>query len=644
MSSTRRGLIWQMVLPIPIVTVIGLAVVWFTLPDMIADDAREASVNSAVQTANQFKTVRGYYTKNVISKVVKSGTLKPSFNHKTEPDGVPLPATFIHDMSALLKAQDTSVSLFSGFPFPVRGARELDPFQREAWAFLAANPDEVFVRQEKRDGHSVVRVAIADKMTAQGCVNCHNSHPASPKTDWKLGDVRGVLEVSNVIDGALAAGNSLSNFIMMGGVAAALILVLISFFVARKVSQPIGGMTRAMSQLAEGDTEVEIPSLGRRDEIGAMAETLKVFKEGITEKERLQAERLANEEQARADENRRNKERQSMIAEKERLLAEQMANEEQARAEQDRRTKEKGLAEVRQAEERQTLEQKGQEERRQAMLDLASEFEHEVGGVIGAVATAAKEMQSSARTLSANAEATSSQTEAVASASDEASSNVKTVAESAEELSSSIQEISRQVTQSTAKAHSAVQEAARTNERVQSLAESAEKVGAVVSLINDIASQTNLLALNATIESARAGDAGKGFAVVAHEVKSLADQTAKATDEIANQIAAMQASTGETVVAIGEIGSTIGEINDIASNIAAAVEEQGAATQEIAGSVAMAASSTESITTKITAVSEAACQTGGASGQMLSAAEDLSAQANILERSVGVFLEKVRAA
>ena len=287
-------------------------------------------------------------------------------------------------------------------------------------------------------------------------------------------------------------------------------------------------------------------------------------------------------------------------------------------------------------------EKRSSEERREMRLKMASDFEGSVGGVVEAVSSAAKGMKASAETMSATAQQTSTQTTTVAAASEQASTNVQTVASAAEELSASISEISRQVAQSSAIAGQAVNDAHETDEQIQGLAIAANKIGEVVALITDIADQTNLLALNATIEAARAGDAGKGFAVVASEVKNLANQTAKATEEIGNQIGGIQTATENSVAAIQGIGKTIGEINDIASAIAAAVEEQGAATQEIARNVEQAAAGTQEVSTNIAGVTLAASETGQAANQMLDSSGELSMQSDMLKSEVDKFLMQIR--
>ncbi len=276
-------------------------------------------------------------------------------------------------------------------------------------------------------------------------------------------------------------------------------------------------------------------------------------------------------------------------------------------------------------------------------VKLADDFETNVKGVVDTVSAASTEMQATAQAMSATAEETNRQSTVVAAASEQATNNVQTVASAAEELSASVSEISNQVTQSTRIARSAVEKANGTNAQIQELATAAQKIDEVVKLISDIAAQTNLLALNATIEAARAGDAGKGFAVVASEVKSLANQTAQATDEIASQIAAVQSATTNAVSAIEEITQVISEINEISGAVSAAVEEQGAATQEIARNVQEAAAGTREVSSNISGVTQAASETGTSAQQVLEAASELSRQSEGLSGAVDHFLRQVRA-
>ncbi len=384
-------------------------------------------------------------------------------------------------------------------------------------------------------------------------------------------------------DAAMAVTRNGETLVIWLGVAGLAIGVVLAWLIGRGISRPVVGMCAAMRALAGGDKSVEIPGVGRKDEIGQMAATVQVFKDNMIEADRLRDET----EQIKA------------VAEK---------------------------------------------ERKSGMLRLADTFAAGIKGVVNSVASQATEMQSSAQAMTHTAEQATQQATAVAASVEEASANVQTVASSTEELSTSVLEIGRQVEQSSKIANQAVIEADRTNATVEGLNKSAQRIGEVVQLIETIAGQTNLLALNATIEAARAGDAGKGFAVVASEVKSLANQTAKATEEIKSQIGDIQGATTKTVEAIRSIGTTIRQMSEIATTIASAVEEQGAATREIATNVHQAAQGTSDIATNIEGVSRAASETGAAATQVLGAAGELSKQSEMLRHDVEDFLATVRAA
>nr|WP_298682059.1 methyl-accepting chemotaxis protein [uncultured Dongia sp.] len=348
------------------------------------------------------------------------------------------------------------------------------------------------------------------------------------------------------------------------------------------ISKPLANSIENLNRLSRGDLTIEIIGGARGDEIGDIARALQVFKDTATAAEEMRA-----------------------------LQAE---------------------------------EQKAKERRQMAIDGLIKTFDDTMSSELTQLTSASTELQATAQSMSSTAEETSRQATAVAAASEQASANVQTVAAAADELSASVIEISRQVEQSTLIAGQAVADAERTDAAVRILAEAAQKIGAVVGLINDIASQTNLLALNATIEAARAGEAGKGFAVVASEVKNLATQTAKATEDISAQISGMQGSTDEAVTAIKGISNIIGQMSEITTTIASAVQEQGAATQEIARNVQQAAQGTQDVSSNIGGVTHAAGETGAASAQVLGTAGTLSKQADTLRRSVSQFLEGVRSA
>jgi len=368
-----------------------------------------------------------------------------------------------------------------------------------------------------------------------------------------------------------------------GGLAGLVVAGLIAFGIGRGLTRPLALTCGVMDRLANGDLAVDVPFVECRNDIGRIARSLRVFKDHLVEETRLR-------------------------------------------------------------ESQHKLMEKAEAEKRTLMGRLADEFEREVRVSLDTLLAAASELRTTSQGMATTASEASAQAASVATAAEQTSVNVQTAASATEQLSSSVTEIGQQVTRSTSIAADAVNEASRTNEAVHGLSAAAQRIGDVVKLISEIASRTNLLALNATIEAARAGAAGKGFAVVATEVKSLATQTARATDEIAAQVTAMQDATDQAVQAIQGIGSTIGTINGIATSIASAVEEQGAATHEIARTVQEAAGNSRQVTTSIVGVNRAAGETGGAAKQVLASADALRGQADVSRANVDGFITKVRAA
>jgi methyl-accepting chemotaxis protein len=466
---------------------------------------------------------------------------------------------------------------------------------RQSYEPLITTPEERAIYNEwaqLSDSYDAgVREVLALSRNSVGKIP-HDAHELNAKTVNLIG-IKADAVLKKDIDlnntGADAAGKDAADhyssaFAVLAAILGTAIVVGIAVgtYLVRDVSRGIASIVAPMQALGSGDLTAQVPHRGETTEIGAMADTLQVFKEA--------------------------------------LIAKKAADEAAA------------------------LDADAKIERGRRVDGITRDFESMIGEIVETVSSASTQLEASAGTLTATAERAQELTTMVAAASEEASTNVQSVASATEEMSSSVNEISRQVQESARMAGEAVDQARATNDRVGELSKAAARIGDVVELINTIAGQTNLLALNATIEAARAGEAGRGFAVVASEVKALAEQTAKATGEIGQQISGIQAATQESVNAIKEISATIEKLSEISSTIAAAVEEQGAATQEISRNVQQAAQGTQQVSSNITDVQRGASETGSASSQVLSAAQSLSGDSNRLKLEVGKFLNSVRAA
>ena len=459
---------------------------------------------------------------------------------------------------------------------------------------LLAHADPKLIGQNRLDvaigGIHITRAYLAG-VKDHGFTVLSYVYPRPGKTELigKLGYAVGepqlglLITTGSYVDDIEAAFRPKAIRMITVGLACVAFTALLAWLIGRSISRPLGVLRDAMTHIANGELETPVAGAGRHDEIGAMAASVQVFKDGM-----LSARELASTQERRKND----------------AIATQKAS----------------------------------------MNDTADTFEVNVGGLVSMLASSATQLQATAQSMSGTATQTNSQAQAVAAAAQEASMRVGTVAAAAEQLSASISEISRQVAHSTKITGQAVVDAERTDTIVQALAEGAARIDQVVGLITNIAGQTNLLALNATIEAARAGEAGKGFAVVASEVKNLAKQTTKATEEIGTHISKIQSASKEAVDSIRGITGTIKEVSSIAVGIAAAVEQQSAATAEIARNVQQTARSTEAVTANIGDVSRAATDTGAAADQVLDAAAGLSRQAEQLTGQVGSFVRLVRAA
>ncbi|MGZ5867708.1 MAG: methyl-accepting chemotaxis protein [Xanthobacteraceae bacterium] len=453
-----------------------------------------------------------------------------------------------------------------------------------------ATPANVAAALGKMNDAYVERFGQEQKLVKEGAISGKYEHDVDTYYAESQRGLASVVEVRDAfydnaeqVLGSAYSAARVSFVIALGGLLAVVVAsVGLVTMVRRRVCKPIVDLTATMSRLAGGDVSDEISGIERGDEIGAMAAAVRVFKDNM-----IKADRLAAEKEAENDIKMR---------------------------------------------------------RARVLDELARAFETKVSELVGGLSSASAVMEETAQSMSTTAAATNRQAGVVAAASEQTSANVQTVASATEELTTSVAEIGRQVAQSTEIAARAVESARRSGDTARSLADGAQKIGDVVTLIQTIAAQTNLLALNATIEAARAGEAGRGFAVVASEVKSLAGQTAKATTEISEQIAAIQTASDETVTAIRNVVDVIAEIDQIGVAIASAIQQQGSATKEISRNVQEAARGTQEVTTNISGVQKAADDTGSAATQVLGAAEQLSSQSRELAGQVNRFLSEVRAA
>ena len=475
------------------------------------------------------------------------------------------------DNAALVRARTMLESAFEGYA----GAREA--IRNEATAAEIAG-----LHAALSEYQAVFEREVRENTTGNAAIA--RLGPIGSRISSQLTGAAGIFdERRDAIGPVISRTFASAKQIAMWATAIGLVLSgLIAFFLARSIVTPVTGLTAAMKRVSDGDLTTEIPARDRKDEVGAMAAALAVFRDALQRNREMEAEARAREAEAEA-------------------------------------------------------------EKKAALAAIADEFQQKVGGLVRQLSSSSTELEATARSLSSTAEETNMQSASVASTAEQTAANVQAVATATEQLAASAQEIGSQVSQAATKSSAAVEQARETNGLVTELSASAQKIGEVIAMIRAIAEQTNLLALNATIEAARAGEAGKGFAVVAAEVKGLADQTAKATEEIASQITGMQGISEKSVSAIAAIAQQIEEMSALTNSVAAAVEEQQAATSEISRNVAEAARGTQESTENIAQVREASGHTASASEQLLTSANELSENAGTLETEVTQFLQRVRA-
>jgi methyl-accepting chemotaxis protein len=644
-----RGIAWRMLVPIPLMFMVAIAAVWVVVPRLVMNDAISEAIQSGQSIVGQFKLVRAYYTENVVNKIVKDGTFKAATDHKSGEKTIPLPATMIHDLSALLSDKDTSLSLYSKYPFPNRKDRQLDPFQSEAWDFLVANPKATFSRSDVRNGRRVVRVAVADTMAGAGCVNCHNTNATSPKTDWKLGDVRGVLEVTSVIENQLANGRALSNLIIIGAVVIGLALLAVLLVVTRSVTAPLRKLSGQMGALAQGRTDAEVTGTSRTDEIGDMARTVLVFRDAAVEKVRLETE--AEEQRRQAEGERERNAAAQAKATEERAAAQAEASDAQARA---------AAVQAKAADER-AAEQASLAEEQTRVVGLLAEglrkladgdltfrlndgFTHayrqikddfnaaidQLQETISAIALSTREVTAASAEISTSTTDLSQRTEEQAAGLEQTSSSMEQIAATVRKNAENAQQANAFTSGAQKVADRGGDVVANAVQAMSRIEDSSRKISDIIGVIDEIARQTNLLALNAAVEAARAGDAGRGFAVVASEVRSLAQRSSQAAKDIKDLITNSNGQVKEGVALVNHAGKALSEI-------VAEIKKVAVIVGDIAHASAEQATGLDQVNKALGQMDEVTQQNSALVEENAATAKNLERQANAMSERVATF-------
>jgi methyl-accepting chemotaxis protein len=618
--------------------VLGVGAFWY-VRSLTTEQAVRSGVHEASRLTTQLREVREYYTTHAVATARKQG-LEVTHAYAGKAAAIPLPATMVHELNdALNRREGYTIRLYSRHPFPHRkrgGPR--DSFEEDALQFLETNQEGEYWRQEDYQGVPSIRYARADVMVSATCVNCHNNHPDSPKRDWKLGDVRGALEVILPIDQTLAASQVGARNITLAVVLGVLaLLVLLAGMMQRFIFKPLRKMAEAARAVSSGDIEHSVDTHSQ-DEIGVVAQAFQQLQETLREMiaETHQLTEAAQEGvlERRGEATRFQGAFHDLIRGINETLDALQAPVHETATALERLAAGDLTAGVR------GDYQGDHAQIKDAFNTAAAAMRHAlqpIGHHAELLASSAEELAAVSEQMSANTEETSAQASAVSAASEQVSTNAHTVASGVEEMNASIREIAKSASEAARVATTAVQVAEATNTTVAKLGESSAEIGKVIKVIGSIAEQTNLLALNATIEAARAGEAGKGFAVVANEVKELAKQSARASEDISCKVEAIQRDTTASVEAIRQICAIIGRISDYQNTIASAVEEQTATTNEIGRSVAEAAKGSSEIARNITTVAEAARGTTQGASNTNQAAAELARMATELQQLVGRF-------
>lgn len=625
MLDKQKSLVWKLLIPVPVLFAACMLTAWWLIPHYIADNAQKSAVESAVQTVNQFKALRAYYTRNVIDKVLSSGNLRPAIDHSAD-DKVPLPATMIHDLSEILIDQNISIRLYSKYPFPNRADRKLDDFQLAAWDQLIKDPQNAFVKQQKEDKHEYIRVAIADKMVSEACVNCHNSHPLSPKVDWQLDDVRGILEVRQSIDYKLASGATLSNRMLLAlFCVGTLISLLLALLVKRHVIQPLVLMTDSANKISDGDLNVRVVSTSSIETM-QLANGFNHMAQSLLDKEESEKTHLLRLQEAADIKD----EVDNLRHHVEKVAAGDLTNHLEASSNQD-------LA--------------------QLVINLNTMTE-KIAGISTNILTAAEDMKKNVLCVeqamieqSENATNQMNMANRSTIALDHLTNSADQTSTLAVDLGQSAINTKTQSKEGLAAVQSAINaaesmrdETDEVSETIFTLSKSTQEIFSITDAVRELSRQLKVLALNAEIEAAKSGEAGKGFSVVAHEMRDLADQSEGETHKV-NQILESILKLTDAAVTSSKRGSEsvtfsinlIHDAGDAIKKLTDTINDATRTSDAIVSAVNKGTKDISDIRMEIIGLQKNTQQMVAATENALEATQDLRQTVNGLKQKVSVY-------